>query len=259
MPIPSTTWPSLEEAAAALREGSGAGVRVAALDTGVDANHEVFDGFSLAEDVVVSSVGEAIDGCGDDVYGHGTAIVGVIHQLAPKAEIGSIRVLNHRLSSQAQTIAAGVQIALERGYHILHCSFSCGEEQGRVQEFKSWIDQAYVEGRHVVAASHHQNRFRRGWPGHFPSVITVGIANTEDKEALFHRPDSLVEFGARGHNVFLAWKGGLYRRLTASSYAAPHATGLLARLLSVFPDLSPLTAKALLQQLAQPWEENEEW
>ncbi len=253
------TWPDLDNAARALREGTGEGIKIAVLDTGVDRNHEVFDGFELFEDLSITSTGEAIEGGGDDVYGHGTAIAGVIHQLAPKADIGSIRVLNHRLSSQMQTIAAGVDLALRRGYHILHCSFSCGEEQGRALEFKNWIDRAYIEGRHVVAASHHQNRLRRGWPGHFPSVITVGIANTDEKETLFHRPGSLVEFGARGHNVFLAWKGGLYRRLTASSYAAPHATGLLARLLSEFPELTPLAAKALLQQLARPWEKTAEW
>jgi len=254
-----TTWPDLADAAIALREADGHGVRVAVLDTGVDRNHEVFDGFELSDDLAVSSTDSPVESGGDDVYGHGTAIAGVVHQLAPKAEIGSIRVLNHRLSSQIPTIAAGVGIALERGYHILHCSFSCGEEQGRVMEFKNWVDRAYIEGRHIVAASHHQNRHRRGWPGHFPSVITVGIANTDEKETLFHRSGSLVEFGARGHNVFLAWKGGVYRRLTASSYAAPHVTGLLARLLSAYPNLTPLTAKSLLAQLAQPWEENNSW
>ncbi|MFT5470905.1 MAG: subtilisin family serine protease [Verrucomicrobiales bacterium] len=255
----TSPWPNLDEAASALREGNGEGVKIAVLDTGVDRNHEVFERLEWAGDLAVSSIGTAVESSGDDVYGHGTAIAGVIHQLAPRASIGSIRVLNHQLSSQVQTIAAGARIALKLGYDILHCSFSSGEEQGRVADFKTWIDSAYVEGRHVVAASHHQNRHRRGWPGHFPTVITVGIANTEDKEGLFYRPDSLVEFGARGHNVFIAWKGGVYRKLTGSSYAAPHVTGLLARLISAFPNLTPLTAKALLQNLAQPWEEKESW
>lgn len=253
------TWPSLEEASRALREGTGEGVKIAVLDTGIDRNHEVFENLKLVDDLAMTSAGHAVEVEGDDVYGHGTAIAGVIHQLAPRAGVGSIRVLNHQLSSQIQTIAAGVRAAIDRGYHILHCSFSSGEEQSRALDFKSWIDRAYVEGRHVVAASHHQNRHRPGWPGHFPSVITVGIANTQHREALFHRSGSLVEFAARGHNVFLAWQGGVYRKLTASSYAAPHVTGLLARLLSAFPDLTPSAAKALLQQLAQPWKEKETW
>ncbi|MEY2606608.1 MAG: hypothetical protein QOH31_4430, partial [Verrucomicrobiota bacterium] len=38
-----------------------------------------------------------------------------------------------------------------------------------------------------------------------------------------------------------------------SSFAAPHGAALLARILSVYPDLAPLQAKALLHQLAKPW------
>src|ERR1700726_5033562 len=45
------------------------------------------------------------------------------------------------------------------------------------------------------------------------------------------------------------------RRLCGSSFAAPHGAALLARILSVYPDLAPLQAKSLLHQLAKPWSE----
>jgi hypothetical protein len=41
--------------------------------------------------------------------------------------------------------------------------------------------------------------------------------------------------------------------VSGSSYAAPQVTALLARLLSRWPELPPAQAKALLQQLAEPW------
>ena len=52
--------------------------------------------------------------------------------------------------------------------------------------------------------------------------------------------------------VVVPWLGGCLKKVTGSSFAAPHLAGLLARLLSVCPDLPPLQAKALLHQLALP-------
>jgi subtilisin len=40
------------------------------------------------------------------------------------------------------------------------------------------------------------------------------------------------------------------KTMTGSSFAAPRVTAMLARLLSEYPGLTPLQAKALLQALA---------
>ncbi|MEI9897849.1 MAG: S8 family serine peptidase [Chthoniobacter sp.] len=41
--------------------------------------------------------------------------------------------------------------------------------------------------------------------------------------------------------------------MSGSSYAAPRVTGMLACLLSEYPEIEPLQAKVLFQQFAQPW------
>jgi subtilisin family serine protease len=63
----------------------------------------------------------------------------------------------------------------------------------------------------------------------------------------------LVEFAARGQDIEVAWLGGERKRVTGSSFAAPHISALLARLLSGCPSLTPLQAKSLLHTLAAPW------
>ena len=193
---------------------------------------------------------------GRDLYGHGTAIAGIIHQLAPEAEIGSFRVLGEQLRSRTAIIREGVREALERGFHILNCSFGCSRED-QVLLYKEWIDEAYLQGRHIVAASNNIDSSRREWPGHFPTVITVSFIRSDDYQALFYRPGRLVEFAARGQEIEVAWPSGGgasgRKKVTGSSFAAPHVAGLLARLLSGCPTLSPLQAKALLQQVAAPW------
>ena len=251
------TWLTVEQARRFLREGSGRGIRIAVLDSGIEVNHPELKGLRLVDDLAIVDDGlqlTCVPGGGVDMYGHGTAIAGILQQLAPQAELGSFRVLGEQLRSRTAIIREGVRQALDRGYQILHCSFGCTRED-QVLQYKDWIDEAYVRGRHIVAACNNYNYLKREWPGHFPSVITVNFARTPDPERFYYRPGQLVEFAARGDDLDVPWCGGRRKKVTGSSFAVPHVAGLLARLLSACPQLPPLEAKALLHQIAEPWRE----
>lgn len=248
-------WPTLDQARSYLATGRGEGIKIAVLDSGIDLTHPMLAGLVLEDDVVVVDAGSRLSveaGNGEDVYGHGTAIAGILRQLAPAAKIGSFRVLGEKLRSRTMIIREAARLALDRGYHILNCSFGCSRED-HVLFYKDWIDDAYLRGRHVIAACNNLDFMKREWPGHFPTVITVNFTRCERPDALFFRTGQLVEFAARGEDIEVPWLGGGEKKVTGSSFAAPHAAALLARLLSHAPALSPLSAKALLQQLAQPW------
>jgi len=248
-------WPTLEEARLFLRQGTGRGVKVAVLDSGIESAHPLLRGLRLTDDFAVVERDfqlTTIPGGGCDVFGHGTAIAGIIRQVAPEAQIGSFRVLGEQLRSRTLFIREGARQALERGYQILNCSFGCGRED-QVLLYKDWIDEAYTRGCHVVAASNNEDFMKREWPGHFPTVNTVSFTRCDQLDALFCRLGHLVEFAARGQDIDVAWRGGAHKKVTGSSFAAPHVAGLLARLISCCPALSPLHAKAVLQRLAEPW------
>jgi subtilisin len=254
--VKAEVWPTLEEARAFLRQGRGSGIRIAVLDSGVESAHPRLRGKPLNDDLALVECDfqiKTLPGEGKDVFGHGTAIAGILHELAPEAQIGSFRVLGDQLRSRSFLIREGVRLALQKGYHILNCSFGCGRED-QVLLYKDWIDEAYVLGRHIVASCNNQDFTRREWPGHFPTVLTVSFTRTEKADAFFCRLGQLVEFAARGQDVEVAWAGGAVKRVTGSSFAAPHLAAMLARLLSGCPGLSPLQAKALLHRLAAPWE-----
>jgi len=245
----------VEEARGHLREGTGHGIKVAVLDSGIEAAHPGLKDLKLTDDLAVLDDGlhlSCAPGRAVDVYGHGTAVAAILRQIAPDVQIGSFRVLGDQLRSRTAIIGEGVRQALERGYHILHCSFGCSRLD-QVLQYKDWIDEAYVQGRHIVAACNNYDFLKREWPGHFPSVITVNFARTNDSEALFYRPGQLVEFAARGDDLDVPWCGGQRKKVTGSSFAVPHVAGLLARLLSMCPELPPLAAKALLHEVAQSW------
>jgi subtilisin family serine protease len=64
------------------------------------------------------------------------------------------------------------------------------------------------------------------------------------------RPGQLVEFVAPGQDLRVAWKGGDYRVMSGSSFAAPHVTAIVARLREMRPEWNACQVKSALYSLA---------
>jgi len=256
-------YPDHAEAAWALEQGRGRGIKVAVIDSGIELSHPLLRGTRLLDDVAFFSGPKGTPGLragrGLDVHGHGTAVAWIVREAAPEAQLGSFRVFDDKLSSRFRLIEAAALLAIERGYNILNCSFGTIARIESMERFKSWVDHAYRRGAHVVCPCNNFFFREPEWPGSFPSVITVNMAATAEGD-LFFRSDPaqerhLVEFAARGVGLEVPWKNGSVVRKTGSSFAAARAAGLLARFLSHYPGVKPPVAKSLLQEVASPWHE----
>ena len=76
-------------------DGSGAGVRVAIVDSGIDAHHprvgRVAGGVVIEPDEGAEDGVRFVEGPHADLYGHGTACAGIVRGLAPQCELYSVR------------------------------------------------------------------------------------------------------------------------------------------------------------------------
>lgn len=248
-------WPSAAEIREALRRGDGDGVRVAVIDSGIERGHPRLASLEIAESLAFVETPRgvaAVEDAEGDPYGHGTAVADIIHRLAPRAEIGSFRVIDGRSLSRTHLICAGVREAIARGYHVLNCSFGCRGLAKFILPHKEWADEAWLRGVHVVAACSNLDSSETEWPSHFASVLGVDLADCAGDE-LYYRPDHMVGFSARGENVEVAWSGGGVQVQTGTSYAAPRVAAFVARILSRHPQLPAAFMHAALAAAAEPW------
>lgn len=246
-------WPSLAEMKDALAEAQGAGVRIAILDTGVAEEHPDLRSatFMPAHAAQVSGDRITVARCAPtDVFGHGTAVAGIIHELAPEAELQSIRVLDQtKRQHRHEVIKAGALFAIRNGAHILHCSFGRPASSFTFPIYKAWTDAAFLSDCHVVAASSNDSPDTPHWPSAFPQTIAVTSSEMET-EPLLYRAGALVSFAAPGTDVPVLSADGGHTVLTGSSFAAARVTGWLARLLSRFPAMSPSFGHEALRRVA---------
>lgn len=229
----------------------GAGVAVAIVDSGVDASHPAVGSVEryVAIDLDPDHPGEVRlgDGPHDDLYGHGTACAGIIRRVAPRAQLHSVRVLDTALKSKGAVFLRGVRWALDAGVHVVNLSLSTSNPQHR-DALHELVDEAYFRG--VVLVSAITNRSGPSYPSQFGGVVSVAAHDRRDPFGFDYNPRPPVEFGAPGIDVPVAWIGGTTVRGTGNSFAAAHVAGLVARILSKHPGLTPFQVKTVLHGVA---------
>lgn len=228
---------------------TGQGVKVAVIDSGIDAGHPAIGG-RVSGYVAISQGEEGLvfdTAPHEDLYGHGTACAGIIRAFAPDCELYSVRVLGSGLIGRGVIFAAGLRWAIEQGMHV--CNLSLGTTKadffGVLHEL---ADLAYFRRVALVTAAN--NMPRPSFPSVYASVISVASHDEPDTERFYYNPNAPVEFGARGIDVRVAWQDGDWITTTGNSFAAPHVTGIVTRILGKHPSLTPFQLKAVLRALA---------
>ena len=250
-PAPTMNFASEVTRAWAYGDGSGSGVRVAVVDSGVDASHpsigRISEYVAVDRDDSTDTGVRFGSGTHDDLYGHGTACAAIIHELAPQAELISVRVLRENLKGSAAAFAYGMEWCIEHGVDIINVSMSTASDRW-AETFWELVDTATFANVLVVAAMN--NERKRTIPSELAGVFSVACAPGTDREQIWCNPSGPAEWGAAGIDVDVAWLNGATIRTTGNSFAAPVIAGHLARIRSAHPGTNPWQAKTVLAQLA---------
>jgi subtilisin len=225
---------------------TGRGLTVAVIDSGIEGDHPAVGGMLRRSVRVDLAEGEATvveDPDAADVVGHGTACAGIIHAFAPAAELLSVRVLGPDNRGKGAAFAAGLEWAIEQGASVVNLSLS-SKSDAMFGVFHELADAAYFANVLLVCAAN--NAPGPSYPSLFAAVVSVAAHDVDDPWTFFYNPAPPVEFGARGVDVDVAWRGGSRIVATGNSFAAPHMAGIATLIRHAHPEASPFEVKAIL-------------
>ena len=241
----------------------GTGVKVAVLDTGIDATHPDLDGGKVVAEANFSTDADTLDH-----FGHGTHVASIVagtgegspaarKGVAPGASLINAKVLNSGGSGEFAGIIDGLEWAAAQGADVANMSLGTNAPSDGNDPLVQAVDAvSAASGMLVVVAAGNLGNGQStiASPGWADAALTVGAVDKQDALAGFSsRGPRLGDYGikpditAPGVNIVAARATGTtlgpivdgnYQQLSGTSMATPHVAGAAAILAQRFPDYS---------------------
>ncbi|MCX4591657.1 S8 family serine peptidase [Streptomyces sp. NBC_01549] len=248
---------------------NGKGVKIAVLDTGVDATHPDL------KDQVIESRNFTTAADASDHFGHGTHVAsiaagtgakshGKYTGVAPGAKILNGKVLDDTGSGDDSGILAGMEWAAAQGADVVNLSLG-GNDTPEIDPLEAEVNKLSKEkGILFAIAAGNEGAQRIGSPGSADAALTVGAVDGNEKLADFSSTGPSVEgtikpdVTAPGVGITAAAaKGSVidqevgenppgYLTMSGTSMATPHVAGAAAILKQEHPDWGYQQLKAAL-------------
>ncbi|MGE7369942.1 S8 family peptidase [Neorhizobium sp. NPDC001467] len=247
---------------------SGAGIKVAVLDTGFDDEHQDFVGRAVTKKLFATNSSE------EDIHGHGTHCIGTAcgplrpssgprYGIAYESEIYAGKVLGDDGFGTDRSIIAGMEWALEQGCHVISMSLGAATRVGDApSEDYEHIGLVCLDAGTIVIAAAGNESARPGIispvgsPANASTILAIGAVDRSLSPASFSsgglNPGQEVDIAAPGVDILSSLPGNNYDRWNGTSMATPHVSGVAALLAQSDPAFRGWALWARLIQLAEP-------
>ena len=213
---------------------TGAGVKIAIVDTGIKSDHADLQGRVILGPNFVNAAKNSSDDNGHGTHCAGTAAagdnqIGVVG-VAPNATLVAVKVLDKQGNGWVSGIVSGIDWAADNSDVI---SMSLGT-LSNVQALHDAVDAAAAQGVLVVAAGGNEGQIGSPalYPAAYSSVLAVAATDSSDNVPSFSTRGSYIDIAAPGVGVTSTWKDGGYKTLNGTSMATPHVSGAVALLIA---------------------------
>lgn len=236
---------------------TGKGVKVALLDTGVEAGHPALKGRVLpGKDFLGKGAADT------DCVGHGTGVASVIAGLSPdgkfKGVAPGVQILPARVvdrdpqapedktSDKAVTpegFAAAIDWAVDQGAQVINMSLKYDTPYPVIERA---VQRAHDAGVVLVASGgndHKDDEYKAkgkdtiSYPVGYPGVIGVGAIGETGKRAGISEIGEWIDLVAPGENVTYATRDGKYAVTSGTSLSAPFVAATAALIIESHPEL----------------------
>lgn len=244
---------------------TGRGVKVALIDSGINAHHSHVGWVAGGVTVRLDPEGYPTFEEGyRDRLGHGTAAAGIIRLRAPEAELYAVKIFEARLTARIEAVVAALQWSLDQGMKVINLSLGTGNQAHR--PLLEEVCQKAADQGLIIVASGEAGRLH--WPAALPMVIGVAMDPDCPPGHFSFQEGDPIEFRACG------WPRQLpgipqARNLRGPSFASAHLAALCALVAEEDPGADVFQVRQILkgralppplrgleaEEVHQPWEE----
>ncbi len=196
--------------------GTGAGITIAVIDSGIDPDHEDLRDKVTAHTSCINTGGDArrCTGSGRDDNGHGTHVAGIaaaatgngkgVAGVAPDARLIAVRVLRNECDAAGCTatgtagdVAAGIVWAVDRGADIVNLSLGGGTLQNVLGcAFCEAIEYAWGKGVITVIAAGNDALLPAGF-GDEPAVVVTATTRDDGRASYSNTSSGILRSSRR--------------------------------------------------------------
>lgn len=176
-------------------------------------------------------------------FGHGTMVSGLIHLVAPTAQIMPLKAFQADGTANLSDVIRAIYYAVDHGAKVINMSFSISIRSAALLQA---IQYATNLGVISVAAAGNEGKHMKVYPAGYQGVVGVGSTNKHDLVSLFSNwgEESAARLAAPGEALVTTYPGNNYAAVWGTSFSTPLVAGAAALVLNYAP-------AATFQQLNQ--------
>ena len=172
-----------------------------------------------------------LDGGPYSAFGHGTMTSGLVHLVAPKAQILPLKAFTSNGTGNLSNIIAALYYAVQNHANVVNMSFDLTSSSPALYQAVSKANQAGVV---LVAAAGNESTNAAVFPAALNKYV-VGIAstsNSDSRSSFSNYGATDVWIAAPGENVISTFPGGTYGSASGTSFSSPIVAGTVSLMLS---------------------------
>jgi Subtilase family len=176
-------------------------------------------------------------------FGHGTMVMGIIHLVAPTAQLLPLKAFSSNGTGYLSDILHAAYYGVQNGANVINMSFDMTSNS---LEFNKALDYANQNGVICSASAGNDGMLEIVYPAAYQNDV-MGVASTSDTDtpsAFSNYGDAIVWVAAPGEGIISTYPFGTYAAGWGTSFSAPFVSGAGALLLNLDPTMNESKAAA---------------
>jgi thermitase len=186
-----------------------------------------------------------LDGSPYSAFGHGTEVMGMIHLVAPTAQLLPLKAFSANGTGTLSNILRALYYATQNHANIINMSFELSSPSTELTDAIN-----YANANNVICAASAGNDGQEEvvYPAGLQQYV-MGVASTNDfdqRSSFSNYGNQVVWVAAPGENIVSTYPFGTYSVTSGTSFTSPMVAGTAALLLSIQPILNQSSAASAI-------------